>query len=54
MTGIDGFQKYLRPCALDEGSFSIGGVKRFDLMCTLGNIRDVFQILNVCTVMCIP
>ena len=26
MTGLDGFQKPLRPCALDESSLSIGRV----------------------------
>ena len=25
--GLDGFQKYMRPCALDESSLSIGSVK---------------------------
>ena len=25
--GFSGFQKYLRPCALDESSLSIGSVK---------------------------
>ena len=26
--GFEGFQKYLRPCALDESSFSIGMVSQ--------------------------
>ena len=29
MTGYNGFQKTLRPCALDESSLSIGRVKNY-------------------------
>ena len=35
MTGLDGFQKYLCPCGLDESNLSIGRVKMVRCFCVL-------------------
>ena len=41
--GLDGFQKYLLPCAMDESSLSIGRVNPFVLITTETSL-SLFEI----------
>ena len=46
-TGLDGFQKSLHPCALDESSLSIGRVNLYaPMLNVLNNIFFCFTSLN--------
>ena len=45
--GLDGFQKSLRSCALDERSLSIGRVKEIQLLCELEEPLKTFISLSI-------
>ena len=43
MKGLGGFQKSLRPCALEEGSLSIGRVKLAILDISFSGLENIFS-----------